>query len=225
MYEALERSCNVYFITRALELDLEKITPVLASAGLGESSGFILPHAEGIFPDKEVKKKRSGTPWNKFDTALLSIGQGFITLTPLQAAMYTAAIANGGKVMKPYIVKAGAESRGGTIWQAKPQVRKLLAVKPEHLQIIKQGMYQVVHAPGGSGRRAKKTDLTICGKTGSAEVGPRHNRKKNVWFIAYTEIAGEPYAVSMVVEDGRAGGYDCAPTVAEFLEKCADYLR
>ena len=223
MYEALERSCNVYFITRALELDLDKITPILASAGLGESSGFILPHTEGVFPDRDVKKKRTGSPWNKFDTALLSIGQGFITLSPLQAAMYTAAIANGGKLMKPYIVKAVADSRGGIIWQETPQVRKHLAVKPENLQVVKQGMYQVVHAPAGSGRRAKTPVLSICGKTGSAEVGPRHNRKKNVWFIAYAEIAGETYAVSMVAEDGRAGGYDCAPAVAEFLEKWADY--
>lgn len=222
MYEALERSCNVYFINRALTLDLERLTPVLASAGLGESAGFILPHSAGVFPDKEAKKRRTKTLWSRFDTALLAIGQGFITLSPLQAAMYTAAIANGGKLMRPYIVRSVVDARGGTIWQETPQVRKQLAVSPKNLQIVKQGMYQVVHAPEGSGKRAKTPIVSISGKTGSAEVGPRHNRRKNVWFIASCTIAGETYAVSMVVEDGRAGGYDCAPAVAEFLEKWAD---
>ena len=223
MLEAIERSCNVYFISRALELnDLNKITPILASAGIGEKSGFILPHTAGTFPDKVAKKRRTGTKWNAFDTALLSIGQGFITLSPLQAAMYTAAIANGGKLMRPYLVQSVVDTRGGTVWQETPQIRKQLAVKPEHLNLVKQGMYQVVHSPYGSGRRAATPVVSIIGKTGSAEVGPRHNRKKNVWFIACAEIAGENYAVAMVAEDGRAGGYDCAPAVAEFLENWAD---
>ncbi len=225
MIEAIERSCNVYFIEQGVKLDPDKITPVLASAGLGESSGFILPHSAGTFPDKKLKKRRTGNAWSKFDTALLSIGQGFIAITPLQAAMYAGAIANGGKLMKPYIVQSVVDSRGGMIWQEKPQVKKHLAVSPEHLEIVKKGMFQVVHSPQGSGRRAASPVVSISGKTGSAEVGPRNNRRKNVWFIAHCTIEGEKYAAAMVVEDGRAGGYDCAPAVAEFMENWAVLRR
>ncbi|MBO5690199.1 MAG: hypothetical protein J6S73_09730 [Lentisphaeria bacterium] len=225
LVEAIERSCNVYFIEQGIKLDADKIAPVLASAGVGESCGFILPHSAGTFPDKALKKRRTGVAWSAFDTALLSIGQGFVAITPLQAAMYAAAIANGGKLMKPYIVQSVVDSRGGMVWQEKPQVRTHLAVSQEHLEIVKQGMFQVVHSPQGSGRRAATPVVSISGKTGSAEVGPRSKRTKNVWFIAYAEIAGEMYAVAMVAEDGRAGGYDCAPAVAEFMENLADLRR
>lgn len=217
--EAIERSCNVYFMEYGMKLGLAPIAEVLASAGLGESSGFLLPHATGTFPDEAVKKRRTGKPWNKFDTALLAMGQGYITITPLQAAVYTAAIANGGKIMRPYIVRAVVDGRGGTRWQAKPQCRKQLAVSPENLEIVRRGMDQAVHSPEGSGRRAASPIVSLCGKTGSAEVGPRSHRRKNVWFIAYGTVRGRLCAAAMVMEDGRSGGLDCAPAVAAFFEQ------
>jgi len=225
LVEAIERSCNVYFMVRGMEIGLDPIAKVLASAGIGESSGFLLPHAAGTFPSEAEKRRRTGKPWSKFDTALLSMGQGFITVTPLQAALYAAAIANGGKIMRPYIVQSVIDGRGGALWQAKPQVRKTLAVSPEHLEIVRRGMYQAVHSPEGSGRRAASPLVSLCGKTGSAEVGPREKRRKNVWFIAYGTVRGRLCASAMVLEDGRSGGLDCAPATAAFFENWADDPR
>ncbi len=222
MREAIEKSCNVYFMVQGMRLGREKMLPVLRNAGIGEKCGLPLPHTAGIFPDARQKEKRTGTPWNAFDTALLSMGQGFIAVSPLQAAMYTAAIANGGKLLRPMLVETVIDTRGKTLYRTAPRIRKRWQVKPEHLQIVREGMYRVVHSPEGSGRRAASPLVDISGKTGSAEVGPRDKRHKNVWFIAIAKLRGRTYASAMMLEYGRSGGLDCAPRTAEFFEKWSE---
>ncbi len=218
LFEALERSCNEYFIVNGIQAGLDVIAPVLRSAGLGEATGFELGGVRGDFPSAELKKKRFGGSWNAFDTGQLSIGQGLITVTPLQVACYVAAIANGGRLMRPYVAERMIDSHGMTVWHNTPEQRGSLAVSPEHLELVRRGMHQVVHAPQGSGRRAKTPVIELWGKTGSAEVGSGANRRKNTWFTAFGSCRGRTYAAVLLIERGDSGGGTCAPRVREFFD-------
>ena len=94
-----------------------------------------------------------------------------------------------------------------------------LGVTPEQLEIVRQGMFRVVNASRGSGHRAKSGQLTIYGKTGTAEVGSKNQRRNITHFIAFTSFRLRNYAIAVTVEDGEGGGLTCAPLAREFFEK------
>lgn len=221
LVRALEKSCNSYFIVRGCETGMAAISEMLERAGVGRRTGLELNDSTGVLPSDAYKRKYYHTGWTKFDTGLLSIGQGLILITPLRAAVYTAAFANGGRIMKPSLVKKLVNKHGETIWARTPEVASELDVPGEHLDLVRQGMFQVVNSPTGTGRRAKNLAITLYGKTGSAEVGPRDNRRKNTFFVAFGRRDGINYSIAVLVEEGVSGGSSCAPLVAEFFE---DYL-
>ena len=216
---ALEWSCNGYFIAMGVRIGEEPIFQMLRSAGIGQPTGVGISEGRGLLPDRELKRRRFGYRWNRYDTALLSMGQGIVMLTPLQAALYTAALGNGGTLWKPNLIRRLTDCDGRTVWERTPQSRGVLDASPEALDLVRQGMFKVVNSPEGSGRRGAVPGLEIMGKTGSAEVGPRSNRRLIVWFVACTEYRKRRYAVAVMVEDGASGGGDCAPLAAEFLRE------
>ena len=216
---ALEWSCNGYFIAMGVRVGEEALFPVLRSAGIGRPTGIGISEGRGLMPDRELKHRRYGYRWNRYDTALLSMGQGFITVTPLQAALFAAALGNGGILWKPNLIRRLVDCDGRTVWERTPRRRGVLDAPPEALEQVKQGMLKVVNSPEGSGRRGAVPNLEIMGKTGSAEVGPRNNRRLIVWFIAFTGYRDRRYAVAVMVEDGASGGGDCAPLAAEFFRE------
>ena len=218
MREALEKSCNGYMILQALKAGYPVMSDLLRSAGIGKKSGIELAESAGNFPSDELKRKNYKYGWNDYDTALLSIGQGLISMTPLQMVLYTAAVANGGQIYHPHIVAGICDSEGNFIRRRKIVVRSELDVSPEALKVVREGMFQVVNAPRGSGRRGMVEGLTVYGKTGTAEVGPRSDRRNMTHFIAFTEYNGKRYAASMTIEDGLSGGRTCAPLVAAFFD-------
>ena len=219
MVSALRWSCNSYMIENILKIGKEPVREELHRAGIGEASGIELPEATGIFPDDEAKMKAFHRRWTSYDTALLSIGQGLITITPLQAAVYTAAIANGGKLLRPHIIKNVIDPFGNTLFTREVFVRNLLFENETDLAIIREGMFEVVNSDTGSGRQAAVPGLDIYGKTGSAEVGVRPHIKINAWFIAFTEYEGKKYALAVIQENARSGGTSCAPLAAEFFRR------
>ncbi len=219
LVEALERSCNVYFIESGCEIGRGAIAEVLDSAGIGRRTGLELADSRGVAPTESYKRRYYGGEWNRFDTAQLSIGQGIVLLTPLQAAVYTAAIANGGSVMRPYLAETMVSQQGSVLWRRRPEVVGRLAAAGADLAVVRQGMFQVVHSPTGSGRRADNSAIALYGKTGSAEVGSGGSRRTNTWFIAFGTHRGRTYAASLLIEEGVAGGSTCAPRVAEFFRR------
>ncbi|MDD3885474.1 MAG: penicillin-binding transpeptidase domain-containing protein [Victivallaceae bacterium] len=216
---AIAHSCNDYFIEQGMRVGLDRIDDVLHSAGLGKPTGVELNEASGIFPSREEKRKRYGTEWNAYDTALLSIGQGIITITPLQAAVYIAAIANGGVIWQPHFVNRMIDDYGNAVYKREPVQRGRLAASPQALQAVRDGMKMVVELPDGSGSHARVDGLSISGKTGSAEVGPRDKRIIIAWFVCYVEHAGRRYAAAVMIEEGKSGGRSCAPLAASFFER------
>ena len=218
---ALRFSCNPYFMDAGIEATLENIQPILAAAGFGRRPAIDLPSAAaGLLPSREYALRARGSrhPWGVADTALISIGQGLSVLTPLQAAMYTAAIANGGLLYRPFLVRSILNG-DGTAWRnTAPVVESRLPVRPEHLAVVRQGMHEVVAHERGSGANAHNDIIDLAGKTGSAEVTHRDRpTTKNTWFIAFGPFADPRYACAMLVEEGDSGGRTAAPRVRDFF--------
>ena len=220
MLTAIERSCNDYFIELGLELGEEKIAAMYKAAGIGEFAGLELGGSRGLNPSRKITNSKY--KWRKYDTALISIGQGMVLLSPLQAARFTAAIANGGKLMNTYILKAVYDENGKELFRNQPRLTAQWQLPEGALELVKKGMYQVVNAPQGSGRGAQSRQLEIYGKTGTAEVDTPRGRINNTWFTSFIRHDNTNYALTILVEEGRSGGRSCAPLAKEFFEQ---YLR
>jgi penicillin-binding protein 2 len=220
MEDALRDSCNVYFVETGLKVGRDKIAAMFKAAGLGSDSGIGLPERSGILPSVEEKKRVFGTPWRTFDTGLISIGQGILTLTPMQAVVYTAAIANGGTLWKPYIIKGVYNYNNKLLYQAFSHSKGQLSVTQADLNVVREGMHKSVwdRANGGGSWRAQNKFIELSGKTGTAQVGSPPNRFKNTWFIGFGTHNGRNYSMVITVEHGVGGGLTNAPMARQFFE-------
>jgi len=216
---AFKYSSNCYFIRAGLRIGPRNIIAMSERFHLGERTG-ILPRQEvaGELPDLlEINAN-----WFDGQTANISIGQGPITVTPLQMAVMTAAVANGGKVFWPRLVSKIQSPDPGA---AEPPVefpagrlRSELGVQPHNLEIIRDAMLADVEE-GGTGKRAFVPGMNVCGKTGTAEVehGSRVVRK-DTWFVSFAPFENPRYVVVVMVEGGGSGGGTCAPIARQIYE-------
>lgn len=221
LVRALQVSCNDYFVEHGMAVSIEKIREIMQSAGIGRKTGFPLPERSGILPGRAIKYRLSGNRWTIFDTALASIGQGTILVTPLQAAVFCSAIANGGNVMRPMLLQQINDRYGNLLYKTEPEITGKLKVSDANLKIVREGMYRVVNDKNGSGRNASNPAITLYGKTGTAEVGSGEGRYKNTWFIGFGTKNDVTYSIAILIEHGQSGGRSCAPLAAEFF---IDYL-
>jgi len=169
-------------------------------------------------PTRALKKKIHNRNWNSFDTGLISIGQGMISLTPVQAAIFTAAIANGGIVWKPYLVQTVLNYNNKPLYTFKPKIVDKIPVSMKMIDTVRQGMYEVVNDSNGSGKRAKTDVISLYGKTGTAQIGPRDKRTKNTWFTGFGQHKNKLYSIAISVNGGVAGGLTNAPMAKKFFE-------
>jgi len=217
LYSAIEKSCNDYVIERALELGLKPLVKMYSSAGIGHKPGLELGGNSGLLPDPSLPRRLQNRAWSDVDTAFVSIGQGMIEVTPLQAALYAAAIANGGNLMRPFVVDKVVDARGAVLRQTGPEVVGHLAASPENIDIIRRAMRKVVVS--GTGRRAQTEIIDLYGKTGTAEFGLKPNLRNNSFFICFGSDGKRTYAMFIAVESGSGGGRDCAPLAKAFFEE------
>ncbi len=220
---AFYQSCNCYFIDHGLRLGFERIAEMGRRCGLGTRTGLRTgQEVAGYFPDPSDRIKRDGSRWMPGDTANLCIGQGELWVTPLQMAVLTAAIANGGRVLEPRVVDRiepqGYDVGQGVIQFPSGQIRGELRVSPNNLQLVRSAMLlDVVHRdatgrPDGTGRRAAVEGMQICGKTGTAQVMEGRTLKEYItWFVSFAPFEAPRYAVVVVVEGGASGASTCAP--------------
>lgn len=217
---AIKKSCNVYFVENAVRIGIDKLSAVYASAGIGRKTGIEIPERKGYLPV-------NGPAWNEQETAFVGFGQGRISVTPLQVALYIAAIANGGTVWTPYLIKsirASEDGREVEIYRGGKQKRGMLEASPETLEIVKEGMFRVVNESGGSGVRARISKSVLYGKTGTADVGSDSSHTKNVWFAGFAAdpVSGEIYSIAVLVENagrGDSGGRTAAPVAGKFFDQ------
>ena len=229
---AIEQSCNPFFCSLGTHIGIEAIDAFAAKMGFGRRTGIPLGgEREGLLPTPEWKSRVRHDGWRAGDTANLSIGQGLLLATPLQIAMYAAALANGGELLRPRLVADDAAMQNAecTMHNADAKFATNATNKRTNEQtnkrtsdtaaygIVRGGMYDVVNAPRGTGRRAKVPGLKIAAKTGTAEYGSRSNRRKHTWMIAFAPFDNPTIALAFLIEDGDSGGRTVAPLIRSAL--------
>ena len=216
--EAIAVSCNPFFIHAGVTCKIDALRQMYEAAGFGEETGFELGNGKGLLPGRSTTDKQRR--WTTTDTAFASIGQGSILVTPLQAACYTAAIANGGTLWRPFIVQRFVGKDGMVISETPPKKRRNLPVSAEHLKIVQEAMEMAVNTPGASAAAMKSSPVPVAAKTGTAEVtSAKVNKRKNTWIICYGPLPQPTFAVACVLEYGGSGGRTTAPVVVNFLNK------
>jgi penicillin-binding protein 2 len=209
---ALMRSSNSYFITNGLRIGPESIIRLARRFHLGEKIGLGLRQENsGYFP------KQIDAGWTDGNTANMCIGQDPVLVTPLQIAVLTAALANGGKVLWPRLVSRiepqdPASPEPPTVF-ASGRVRDELGVSQRSMRILHEAMLADTEDPEGTGRQAAVPGLRICGKTGTAQIQDVHNNKagQTTWFASFAPFESPRWAVVVMVEEGASGGGTCSP--------------
>ena len=220
LQDAVAYSCNPYFIDLGIKVGVDELHGFFKAAGFGEKTGIDLPESQrGIAPERDYALRHWQRKWLAVDTAYISIGQGALMISPLQAAMFTAALANGGILYKPYLLDKVVSNNGEVLLQTAPEIRQRLPVSPENLELLKQAMHATISAPGGSAAALSHLDFALAAKTGTAEVGSGENRRKDTWGICYGPLENPEYAIACLIEDGDSGGKTAMPRIAFFLER------
>jgi len=233
---AIEHSCDVYFYEVARRTGIDRIGAMAHRFGLGARLGLDLPGEKtGLVPSNKWKMAAIGVPWQLGETLIAGIGQGYILTTPLQLAVMTARLANGGYGVTPRltldrITEAGVE--------AYPEEESpSLGIAPEHLAVVLQGMDDVVNSPTGTARRSRIPEKRwrMAGKTGTVQVrriskaeretGVLKNKdlpwteRDHALFIGFAPVSSPRFAVSVVVEHGGGGSSVAAPIARDVLRE------
>lgn len=222
--KAFIHSSNSYFIEYGLAGGAQRLIEMGNRFGLGERTGIVSRGQEipGYFPETGQRFKKDGATWMDGDTANLSIGQGEIIVTPLQMAVMTAAVANGGKVLKPYVLRGVSEDDDNPAETFGPQIVNEVTLNPRTLQIVRDAMLSDVAHKDGTGTAAFVPGFNVCGKTGTAQVRRPKSEGGGIdhttWFVAYAPHEAPRYAVAVMVESGSSGGASCAPKAGEIFK-------
>lgn len=216
---ALEQSCNVYFASAALQCGYAGIEALATQAGLGQKSGIDLDReVAGLVPGPAWKQRVWHDDWRPGDTCNVAIGQGALSVTPLQMAVVAATLANGGAVYRPRLVLGLRDRSGRFTTNYPPTLVRRLPVTPQAMAAVRQGMHDVVMAPGGTGARARVAGVDMAGKTGTAEFGLKEERRKHGWMVLFAPFDQPRYAVAMVVDEAVSGGFTVAPRLHTLME-------
>jgi penicillin-binding protein 2 len=216
LHKAIVESCDVYFYEVGERLGIDKIYEYASSFGLGKETGFkLVNERRGLVPNAKWKHENKQQPWYLGETLNASIGQGYVAATPVQMAVMISAIANGGSLYKPTLIK-----------DADPVLSGKVKASPETIEIIKRALCGVVNEPDGTGWAAKSELTDICGKTGTAQVVAMRGRAKyqleafrdHAWFVAFAPAEKPEVALSVFVEHGGHGGGAAAPIAKRAIE-------
>ncbi len=224
MRGAIVNSCNVWFYNAGLRVGIDEIVRVSRLFGLGEPPGLGLgDEAKGNLPNPQPRRR--GQPgWSPGNTVVASIGQGAVVTSPMQLLGLVAAIANGGKMYRPYVVKKVVSLSGQVLEEYEPELIREVAVKPETLAFVRDAMIGVVSE--GTGGRSKVPGYAIGGKTGTAQVVKKGEGKgiaalkDHGWFASFGGLTPDKpeIAVVVLVENGGFGGYVAAPIAKAVYE-------
>ncbi|MGB0683976.1 MAG: penicillin-binding protein 2 [Magnetovibrionaceae bacterium] len=239
LYDSIVQSCDIYFYEIARKTGIDNIADMARRLGLGAKLNLDLPGEKaGLIPTRAWKKRAIGESWQVGETFIAGIGQGYVLTTPLQLAVMTAMLANGGKPIVPHLTRgeltgedvAGPEGEDGSAEPPKP-------INPNHMALIRAAMVGVVNDPeGGTAFRSriKEEGMELAGKTGTAQVrriskaeresGVRKNEeldyqmRDHSLFVGYAPHGNPRFAAAVVVEHGGSGSKVAAPIASRMLE-------
>ena len=239
--EALAYSCDVFFYNVGLELGADRIAKYAGMFGLGRPTGIELRgEAQGIVPSPEWKRRtfRAGSDkrWYDGETLNTAIGQGYVLVTPLQLARAYAALVNGGRLMRPYLINRVLNPEGGEVLFEQEPSQEGAITNDEALKLIEEGLRQAIYARKpffGTGWRAKNKVVSLIGKTGTAQVVSFVERAKtaeelekvaykhrdHAWFVAVTEDTDQPLVILALCEHGGHASESAVPIVREIAKR------
>lgn len=236
IFKALKESCDIYFYKLAQMLDIDVLAKYANMLGLGMKTGISLPREiPGLIPNKKWKKEYTGEVWQKGETLSVAIGQSFALATPIQLAMSYAALANGGKVYRPYYLKEVFDNDGEVVEKHTPELIRSFNLKPKTLKILKKSLFNVVNEKKGTAYWFRGKGLNMAGKTGTSQVvrlasdkiynkceEMEYKFRHHGIFVAFAPIDNPKIAVSVVVEHGCHGSTAAAPVARNIIDK---YMR
>jgi penicillin-binding protein 2 len=171
--------------------------------GLGKPTGIDMPNeAAGFLPTPDWKEKKIGTPWLLGDTYNVSIGQGDLLLGPLQLINYLNAIANGGKLYRPFLNAAST-----------PVITKDISYLLPQIEEVRKGMRKAVASPKGTAYQLNDLPMPVCAKTGSAQV--KNNAQENALFIGYAPCDNPKIAILILIENSKEGSLNAVPVARD----------
>ena len=208
LYEALERSCNVYFYNLGARLSPEEIARYARELGLGESMRLeTTAVAPGLVPDAAWKKGKFHEPWYQGETLSFAIGQSYLLVSPLQIMRLTAIIAKDGRRVEPHILYEGNREKN-------PEEPKI-AIHEENLKVIRRAMLRVVQSDYGTGQLARVDFGKLAAKTGTAQVPPKI---AHGWITGFFPYEMPEIAFVVFVEHGGSGGIVGSRIVKDMLQ-------
>lgn len=237
IHRALVESCNVYFYNLAEAVTMDRIAQMAFEFGLGRRTGIgINQETPGLIPTRAWYAQNYPGQWRIGHTLNTAIGQGNTHVTVLQLALAYAALANGGTLYVPRIVERVEGPDGDVIERFPPSVRRQVNVRPRFLSMVQAALTDVVANNFGTAHRAQVAEVSVAGKTGTAQVseivrradGSRpiyRARRDHAWFAGYAPAERPEIAVVVLVEHGGSGGHEAAPLVTAIAREWFTRIR
>jgi len=223
LHDAIVQSCNTYFYDLGSQINIDSLVELGMEFGLGTKTGIgINPEARGRMPTRGWYTRRYKGAFRGGFTLLAAIGQGASTVNVLQLALSYAALANGGTLYQPQVVRSIETSDGTVVQEFPPRVRQMVELNQEDLSLIKRGLVGVVGERQGTAYKEAFEDVDMAGKTGTAQVShvtPRgvdpdkvwYFNRDHAWFAGYAPTQSPEIAIVVLIEHGGGGGKNAVP--------------
>ncbi|MCJ7497617.1 MAG: penicillin-binding protein 2 [candidate division Zixibacteria bacterium] len=220
LIQAIVQSCDVYFYQLALKLGLDRWSYYALESRLDKKFKIDLPdEASGMIPTRSYYQKKFGNgEWIKNLVINLGIGQGEVLTTPLGMAVFYSALVNGGIVYQPHILNK-IKSPEGKVFINKKMVLFHLPFSEATLEVLKEALVEAVNSPSGTGGLARIPDITVGGKTGTAQ---NPHGKEHAWFVGFAPAEYPKIVVAVLIEQAGHGGTFAAPVAKKIITK---YLK
>jgi len=232
LHRALAESCDVYFYKVGLKVGVDSLEEYANRMGLGHKTGIDFEYEKsGLIPTSAWKKLAKGVSWQEGETLSIAIGQGFNLVTPLQVCQMTSALANGGILYKPFLIEKIIDPEGHVIKEFEPIIDVELIGMEKNFELIGKGLVGAVNDRHGTGKAARLKDITVAGKTGTAQVvtmekykevdeeDVKYKHRDHAWFTSFAPAENPEIAVTVLVEHGGHGGSAAAPVAKKILER------
>jgi penicillin-binding protein 2 len=223
LYQAIVQSCNTFFYSLGDQIHIDRLAEIGMNFGFGVKTGVgVNPESRGRMPTKAWYTRHMKGGFRGGFTLLAAIGQGATTVTVTQLALAYAALANGGTLYQPQVVRSIETSDGTIVQEFPPRVRRILDIDPERMDIIHHALRGVVYEKKGTANREKLPDVDMAGKTGTAQVShvtPKgvdpdkewYFNRDHAWFAGYAPSESPEIAIVVMVEHGGGGGLNAVP--------------